>query len=430
MATSEKSPRTDKELPADLLPILQRSGILSESRFEDVRSRVLRGAYPFEPADLAKRLVKDRILTEYQARRLLSNRPGGMIIGRYLILEKLGSGSMGRVYKSQHRMMDRPVALKIIAPEISNNERVVARFQREIRMVGKLDHPNVVRAFDADRERGLLYIAMEYVAGYSLGQRLRNDGPIPPIELVGHAAQAARGLHHAHERSIVHRDVKPSNLMVANDGCVKVLDLGLGVLMEADEQATFATADGVAVGTIDYMSPEQACGQDVDPRSDLFSLGCTLYHVMSGRLPFQGDSPVERLGARITGEHVPIQEVRPDVPSKVAKVLDTLMANRPQDRYQTAEEAAEALDGLLKKRSSAVAKPPEKSPAAAEANVAKPPPPKIKYIEVKPELPAWFQPWADLAERSGALAFLLLFGLLAFVFGLGFVFGAFVLGQG
>src|SRR5690606_8794859 len=141
-----------------------------------------------------------------------------------------------------------------------------------MRLVGKLDHHNVVRAFDADKDRGILYIAMEYVQGDSLGQRLRTRGVIPPAELVDYAAQAALGLQHAHERGIVHRDVKPSNLLLGDGGTVKVLDLGLATLMEADEHSNFATADGVAVGTIDYMSPEQACGREVDPRSDLFSL--------------------------------------------------------------------------------------------------------------------------------------------------------------
>src|SRR6185503_298736 len=140
-----------------------------------------------------------------------------------------------------------------------------------------------------------------YVQGQSLGQRFRNKGPLPAPDVVEYAAQAALGLHHAHDQGIVHRDVKPSNLLLTTDRVIKVLDLGLGVLMEADEQATFATADGIAVGTIDYMSPEQACGRDVDGRSDLFSLGCAMYHLMSGQLPFPGENPIERLGKRLSG---------------------------------------------------------------------------------------------------------------------------------
>ncbi len=218
-----------------------------------------------------------------------------MLVGKYVILDRLGSGSMGRVYKAHHQMMGRVVALKIIAPEIVTNDRVVARFQREMRLVGRLDHPNVVRAFDADSDRNILYLVMEYVAGESLGQRLKR-GPLPAVEAVSYAAQAALGLAHAHDQGIVHRDVKPSNLLVTEGRQVKVLDLGLGVLMEIDTEATFATADGVAVGTVDYMSPEQACGRDVDGRSDLFSLGCAFYHLITGRQAFPGETPIERLG--------------------------------------------------------------------------------------------------------------------------------------
>ena len=208
--------------------------------------------------------------------------------------------------------MDRVVALKIIAPEIATNEHVVARFKREMKLVGRLDHPNVVRAFDADQINQVLYIVMEYVLGESLDQRFRR-GLIPPAEMIDYAAQAALGLAHAHEQGIVHRDIKPSNLLLTEDRKLKVLDLGLGVLMEADSQATFATSDGMTVGTMDYMSPEQACGKEVDGRSDLFSLGCAMYYLMTGRLAFPGDSPIKRMSRRISGRFVPITEVRPDL---------------------------------------------------------------------------------------------------------------------
>ncbi|RUL88201.1 serine/threonine-protein kinase [Tautonia sociabilis] len=425
MATSDR-PKPESESPPDLMAALKRAGILSEARLGEIRSRVLAGEYPVDPIELARQLVKDRILTEYQARRLLSNRPGGLIIGRYIILEKLGSGSMGRVYMAKHRMMGRVSALKIIAPEISNNERVVARFQREMRMVGKLDHPNVVRAFDADKDRGILYIAMEYVRGDSLGQRLKTRGVIPPKELVDYAAQAALGLQHAHERGIIHRDIKPSNLLLGDDGTIKVLDLGLATLMEADEHASFATADGVAVGTIDYMSPEQACGREVDPRSDLFSLGCTVYHLLTGRLPFPGNSPVERLGARISGKYAPVSGVKPDVPPKLLEVMDRLLANRPSDRYQTAAEAAEALRSIFAPAPSRLAGPqaPDGAPAVPRpAPSPVPPPPQIKYVHVRPKYPSWFQPIANLAERSPAGAFALILGFLGAAFAAGIAAG-------
>src|SRR5262249_47236031 len=160
-------------------------------------------------------------LTQYQARRFLAGKPHGLLVGRYIILDRIGSGSMGRVYKAHHQMMDRVVALKIIAPEISSNEKVVARFQREMKLVGRLDHPNVVRAFDADQINKVLYIVMEYVPGQSLGERLKR-GPVPAPEMFEYAAQAALGLGHAHEQGMVHRDIKPSNILVTDDRRVKI----------------------------------------------------------------------------------------------------------------------------------------------------------------------------------------------------------------
>jgi serine/threonine-protein kinase len=246
-----------------------------------------------------------------------------------------------------------------------------------MKLVGRLDHPNVVRAFDADKVNAVLFIVMEYVSGVSLGQRLR-DGLIPPAEMINYATQAALGLAHAHSQGIVHRDIKPSNLLVNEDKRIKVLDLGLGVLMEADNSASFATADGIAVGTVDYMSPEQACGRDVDGRSDLFSLGCSMYHLITGRLPFPGDSQIDRLGKRISGRAVPITDVMPDVPASLVPVLDRLLAHKPQDRFQTADEAAEALQALIRPRNKSAAAvasrkpspPAEPSPPPAAPAVA------------------------------------------------------------
>src|SRR5262245_49772772 len=261
---------------------------------------------------------------------------------------------MGRVYKAHHLMMDRIVALKIIAPEIASNERVVARFQREMKLVGRLDHPNVVRAFDADQIHKVLYIVMEYVPGKSLAE-LFKKGPIGPGDMINYAAQSALGLAHAHEQGIVHRDIKPSNILLTDDRRIKILDLGLGVLMEADNASTFATADGIAVGTVDYMSPEQACGREVDGRSDLYGLGCCMYHLMTGKLPFPGATPIERLGKRISGRHVPITEHVPDLPTSFVRVLDRLLAHKPHERYATAAETAEVLQSLIRPKSRSVA---------------------------------------------------------------------------
>jgi len=422
MATSEMS-KPSESVPLDLLPLIRSSGVLTDRQFLDVRQRVLNGSLPSDSRKLAERLVRDKVLTEYQTRRFLKNKSHGMVVGRYAILDRLGSGSMGRVYKAHHLMMDRVVALKIIAPEIATNERVVSRFYREMKLVGRLDHPNVVRAFDADQVNKVLYIVMEFVGGQSLSQVFRS-GPIPPIEMVNYAAQAALGLAHAHEQGIVHRDVKPSNLLLTEDQKVKILDLGLGVLMEADENTAFATADGIAVGTVDYMSPEQACGRDVDGRSDLFSLGCSVYHLIAGKLPYPGENPIERLGKRISGRPVPINEAAPGLPSGLVKVIDKLLAYKPADRFQTGAEVAEAFQSLIRPK----VKRPTPQPEAASAKVTPPPaptpapPPPPTIVKVKPSYPGWFRPLADLAERKPRAALLAAVGLVVSTFTLGFGF--------
>ena len=420
MATSE-APKPTREVPGDLLRVLKASAILTEPQFEGVRAKVLGGEYPFEARELARRLVHENILTEYQAVRLLRNKPHGMAIGKYVILDRLGAGSMGRVFRANHLLMNRIVALKLIAPEVMSNARIVSRFQREMKLVGMLDHPNVVRAFDADKVGKTLFIVMEYVPGRSLGELYRERGTLPASEIVRWAADACLGLEHAHRQGIVHRDVKPSNILLGDDGRARVLDLGLGVLMEADPQASFATADGFAVGTVDYMSPEQALGKDVDGRSDLYNLGCTMYHLISGRHVFQGDNQIERLGKRINGRPTPIVELVPDLPRGLPSVLDRLFANRPDDRYQTGEEAAEAL--------SEIANPGSKSARRGPSNGPTPPPPEVVEriieveVEVEPEYPAWFRPLAELAERNPTGAGFLLVGLGLAIFGMGFFLG-------
>jgi eukaryotic-like serine/threonine-protein kinase len=435
MAIFER-PKSTERLPADLVPVLRNSGILTERQLAEIKGRMLRGEYPLDPLSLAERLVNDEILTVYQARRFLNNKPHGLLVGRYIILDRIGSGSMGRVYKAHHQMMDRVVALKIIAPEIASNEKVVARFQREMKLVGRLDHPNVVRAFDADQMGKILYIVMEYVPGKSLGERLK-VAPIPAAEMFDYGAQAAMGLAHAHEQGMVHRDIKPSNMLLTEDRRIKILDLGLGVLMEADNNATFATADGIAVGTVDYMSPEQALGREVDGRSDIFSLGCAMFHLMTGKLAFPGDSPIDRLGRRISAKPVPVTDYLPETPPAAARVLEKMMALKPQDRFASAREASEALQGVLRPRSKPASvprapvvpsdgEPGPRSTTPVVNNLVSAAPVQLpivisEAVRESPvaEVPGWFAPLARAARRRPTAVLLGLIATLAVAFGAG-----------
>jgi serine/threonine-protein kinase len=356
------------------LQALRSSSILTERQFEKLEANVAEGDYPPEPAEVASRLVKDGVLTEFQARQVLKGKPQSLVFGRYIILDFLGRGGMGKVYKAWHRMMGRVVALKILEPRCVANAQSLARFRREMQLVGRLDHPNVVRAFDADRVGEYHFIAMEYVAGQTLEELLKERGALPPAEVVFYAAQAADGLAHAHARGIIHRDIKPSNLLLTEAKKVKILDFGLGTLLQQEELPAALTAAGITVGTPDYLSPEQARMLKLDGRSDLYSLGCTMYHLISGQLPFKGESSMDCIIGRITGKAAPISEVRQGLPPRLVQAIEKLMATNPDDRYQTAEEAATALRSLLRPKGQPAERPASAAAAVAPAPVSAPGP--------------------------------------------------------
>jgi len=245
--------------------------------------------------------------------------------------------------------MDRVVALKVVLPDKSLSKVAVARFFREMKIVALLDHFNVVRAIDADVHEGCPYIVMEYLEGDDLGHLCARRGPLTPDEVVDYMAQAARGLAHAHEKGVIHRDIKPTNVFLVKTGIVKVLDLGCGELVGGAGQAgnVFDTDEGIVVGTTDFMSPEQVRDTAVDARTDLFSLGCTMYRLLTGEYAFPGATTQDRLAMRIRKPHVPITEVRPGLSHRLVAIVEGLLATRPKDRFSSAAEAAEALEALL-----------------------------------------------------------------------------------
>jgi serine/threonine protein kinase len=245
--------------------------------------------------------------------------------------------------------MGRVSALKFIAPAYLARPNAVPRFLREMRLVGRLSHPNIVQAHDADQVNGVPYIVMEYVPGQDLERLLQGRGPLPPEDVVRHAIQVALGLAHAHERGVIHRDIKPSNLLLGEDGRLRILDLGLGTLMDDrdPDRGSVATCDGMAIGTADYMSPEQAVGHNApDGRSDLYSLGCVMYYLLTGRVPFPADSQIECIASRIKGRPIALGDLRPGLPRGVVGIVERLMANRPDERYPSAAAVAEALQAL------------------------------------------------------------------------------------
>jgi serine/threonine-protein kinase len=302
---------------------------------------------------LAKELLSRGWLTSFQINQLLRDRGKELILGSYVLLERLGEGAMGEVYKARHRELDRVVALKVIRKERLANPDAVHRFQREIRAASQLSHRNIVLALDADQVGDVAFYAMEYIEGTDLFRLVRKSGPLPVATACEYVRQAALGLQHAHERGLVHRDIKPSNLMVTTVrgsqgiGVVKILDLGLarwaGGAVD-DDSISQLTRDGVVVGTVDYMAPEQATdSHGVDIRADLYSLGATFYYLLTGNVPFPGGTPLEKLVRHRSDEPTPVERLRPDVPADVAAVIRRLLAKRPEDRYQTPAELVAVL---------------------------------------------------------------------------------------
>lgn len=307
----------------------------------------LAGAFPNVPA-LARELVRRGWLTTFQANQIARGRAAELAIGPYLLLDRLGEGGMGQVFKARQALLDRAVAVKVLRPGLADEPRADARFLKEVRAVGRLAHPHIVVAHDAARDGARLFLVMEYVDGTDLSRYVRQRGPLPAAEACEYVRQAALGLQHAYEAGLVHRDIKPGNLLLhlPSDGqpVVKVADLGLALLRARPTPGSL-TGAGAVMGTPDYMAPEQAADADrVDIRADIYSLGCTLYHLLSGRPPFADGSLTQKLMNHATAEPAPLV----GLPSGLDAVVRRMMAKRPADRYPPPAAVAQALAPFAK----------------------------------------------------------------------------------
>jgi serine/threonine protein kinase len=270
---------------------------------------------------------------------------------RYEVLGLIGKGGMGDVYRARHRKMERTVALKVINRGLVQKAEAIDRFHREVRAAAQLSHPNIVTSYDADHAGDFHFMVMELVDGIDLSQTIKKRGALPIAEACDYIRQAAIGLQHAHERGMVHRDIKPHNLMVTVDGTIKILDFGLASLAPEPIPASDAvaarsdlTAAGAIMGTPDFISPEQANdARQVDIRSDIYSLGATLYYLLSGRVPFDHGSIIHKLKSHAQVEPTPLYSVRDDVPEELVAIASKMMAKDPNERYLTPKEVADAL---------------------------------------------------------------------------------------
>jgi len=330
---------------ADFVETIRRSGLVEPAQLEE-----LLALPPAERVDLralARDLVKRGWLTAYQINQIMLGREKELLLGQYVLLERIGEGGMGQVFRARHQNLGRVVALKLIRQDRLGNALAGKRFRREIQAAAQLTHPNIVLAFDADQVGDTHFFAMEFVEGIDLARLVLKEGPLPAAQACDFIRQAALGLQHAFEKGLVHRDIKPQNLLLAKkSGQIKLLDLGLALLAGDPTRGPVShlTQEGKVVGTVDFLAPEQAVNaRKVDVRADLYSLGCTFYYLLSGHAPFPEGTAIEKLARHRWEEPAPLPDA---VPGRVVDVVKKLMAKKPEDRYQTPAELAAALAAL------------------------------------------------------------------------------------
>jgi serine/threonine protein kinase len=340
---------------------LGQSGLLSDAQIADLRVRFVSSS----PEGLSSALVQEGILTSFQVKKLHSGQTKGLVLGQYRILDELGRGGYGCVFKARHNLMDRVVALKVIAPELVEDPKARSWFRREVLAATHLNHPNIVLAYDADEVDEVLFFAMEFVDGPNLEAMVRQQGPVPIALACELMQQAAKALQYAHEKGMVHRDIKPANLLIPRGAAaealaagktklfragtstvlVKVVDFGLARLQSSSNQNTLVLHNEKSfIGTPAYVSPEQARNiHEVDIRSDLYSLGCTFYYALTGSQPYEASSPVQLLVQHLEREPEPLGKRRPEIPPALASIVRRLMAKKPEQRFQTPAELLSEL---------------------------------------------------------------------------------------
>ncbi|MCY3023842.1 MAG: serine/threonine-protein kinase, partial [Planctomycetota bacterium] len=341
----------DEAYDAALAQHVCQLGMVTAAQVEEARRTQAEAARRGAALSLADALVQLDYLTKVQRENIepevRARREGARMLGQYKLLRPLGEGGMGAVFLAEDTIGQRTVAVKVLARKRAGDSQFVSRFRREAKAAGRLNHPNIVGAYTTGVEQGQHYLVMEYCEGESLNKTIRRDGFLPWDRAVEIIIQVAHGLQHAHAHAIIHRDIKPPNIIVANDGTAKILDMGLSKDIGAGEQS-FSTQTGMALGTPHYISPEQARGErNIDGRADIYSLGATLYHMVTGRTPFEGLT-----GAMIMLKHIHEQipnpqDIREDIPDSVAQVIQKMTAKEPADRYRDCTELLGDLELVL-----------------------------------------------------------------------------------
>ncbi len=354
--------------PNEFLDLVRRSSLVEE----DQLTKFLGGLsarngqqLPDTAEGLSAAMIAANLLTEWQAEKLLAGKHKGFMLGKYKLLRHLGKGGMSQVYLAEHVLMKRKVAIKVLPQNRVQDSTYLERFRIEARAAARLDDPNIVRVYDIDQDSNTHYIVMEFVDGQDLHVLVREKGPLPYEKAADYVAQVARGLAHAHTMNLVHRDIKPANCLLDKNEVVKLLDMGLARLIDDEASLTIDNNENV-LGTADYLAPEQALNSHkADARADIYSLGCTLYFLLTGHPPFPDGTISERLLKHQVEQAPSVFKDRPDAPSVLVNIGNRMMAKRPDERYQTAGEVAERLAEWLKDRGLEVGESGKKTAAGS-----------------------------------------------------------------
>lgn len=392
---------------------LATSGAITAEELDAFEDSLPPAQRPANTQQLARLLVQHRKLTKYQAAHVYQGKQLPLVLGSYVILEKIGAGGMGHVYKAHHRRLDRLAAIKILPGEMVDSPDAVQRFHQEVKTAARLTHPNIVITYDAGEQDGVHYLVMEYVPGKDLASIVKQQGPLPEELAVECLMQSAAGLAYAHDCGIIHRDIKPSNLLLASGGhespessftmgeardstdqsqaadaagspVVKILDMGLARMsatVGAESGDDGLTRTGQIMGSVDYMSPEQAMDtRAADERSDIYSLGCTLFVLLTGRIPYRAKTLMQKLMAHRETPTPSVRDKGADVSDRLAELCRQMMAKQPEERPQTMREVMRLLEECREPSASPSTSAGDASAPSRE--ITKPPPRPAERGEV------------------------------------------------